>query len=494
MDRLPLLLGIGAGVVLLGVIAVRLSTRIGLPSLLLYLGIGVLIGEAGIGIRFDDAELTQALGVAALVLILADGGLSTRWSTVRPALGLGVALSTISVIVSVTITAFALHWLLGLDLRIAFLWGAVLSSTDAAAVFSVLRGLGLGGRLVGALELESGLNDAPVFIAVVLLSSGAVLSWTDPLLVVYELALGGVLGGVIGRLGAAGLKRAALPATGLYPLATLAVCIGAYALTQSLHASGLLACYVAALVLGNSTLPHREGTRSFAEGLGWLAQIGLFVLLGLYVSPDRLVHAVVPALIAAGVLLVLARPLSVVAAAAWFRVPWREQVFLSWAGLRGAVPIVLALVPLTSGLEGARELVDAVFVLVVVLTVVQGTTLPVVAKALGLAKPDVQEIDVDAAPLEALRADLLQMTVPQGSRMHGVYVRELRLPEGTGLSLVVRRGASFTPQGDTRLQEGDQLLVVATTTAREAAERRLRAVDRSGRLARWRGDAGTAPS
>ncbi|MDL5156898.1 potassium/proton antiporter [Actinomycetospora termitidis] len=494
MDRLPLLLGIGSAVVLLAVVAVRFSTRLGLPSLLLYLGIGVLIGESGLGIRFDDAALTQALGVAALVLILADGGLSTRWSTVRPALGLGIALSTVSVVVSIAVTGFALHWLLGLDLRVGFLWGAVLSSTDAAAVFSVLRGLGLGGRLVGSLELESGLNDAPVFIAVVLLSSGTALSWTDPLLVVYELALGGVLGGLLGRLGVAGLKRAALPATGLYPLATLAVCVGAFALVQSLHASGLLACYVAALVLGNGSLPHREGTRSFAEGLGWLAQIGLFVLLGLYVSPDQLLAAVVPALIAAAVLLVLARPLSVVAAASWFRIPWQEQAFLSWAGLRGAVPIVLALVPLTSGLPGARELVDAVFVLVVVLTVVQGTTLPAVARFLGLAKPQVQEIEVDAAPLEALRADLLQMTVPQGSRMHGVYVRELRLPEGTGLSLVVRRGASFTPQGDTRLQEGDQLLVVATATAREAAERRLRAVDRSGRLARWRGDSGTATS
>jgi cell volume regulation protein A len=494
VDRLPLLLGIGSGVVLLAVVAVRLSTRVGLPSLLLYLAIGVLIGESGLGIQFDDAGLTQMLGLAALVLILADGGLSTRWSTVRPALGLGIALSTVSVAVSVVITGFALHWLLGLDLRVGFLWGAVLSSTDAAAVFSVLRGLGLRGRLVGALELESGLNDAPVFLAVVLLASPADLSWTDPLLVVYELAVGAVLGAVLGRLGAAGLIRAALPATGLYPLATLAVCVGAYALVASLHASGLLACYVAALVLGNAALPHREGTRSFAEGLGWLAQIGLFVLLGLYVSPDRLLDAIVPALIAAGVLLVVARPLSVVAAASWFTVPWREQAFLSWAGLRGAVPIVLALVPLTTGMAGARELVDAVFVLVVVLTLVQGTTLPVVARMLGLAAPTVREIEVDAAPLESVRADLLQMTVPDGSKMHGVYVRELRLPDGAGLSLVVRSGASFTPQDETRLQEGDQLLVVATTTARDAAERRLRAVDRSGRLARWRGDTGGTPT
>ena len=495
MDDLPLLLGVGAGVVLVSVLAVRLSTRVGLPSLLIYLAIGVALGEAGLGIRFDDAGLTQALGVAALVLILADGGLSTRWTTVRPALGLGVALSTIAVAVSIGVTGLALWALLGLDLRIAFLWGAVLSSTDAAAVFSVLRNLGLKGRLVGALELESGLNDAPVFLAVVLLSSTAALSWTDPLLVVYELVAGGLLGAALGRLGALGLRRAALPATGLYPLATLSVCILAFASAQLLHASGLLATYVAALVLGNSTLPHREGSRSFAEGLGWLAQIGLFVLLGLFVSPDRLGAALVPALIAGAVLLFAARPLSVVAAAAFARVPWREQAFLSWAGLRGAVPIVLALIPLTEGLPGAQALVDAVFVLVVVLVLVQGTTLPLVARALGLAGDSkVEEIEVDAAPLDTLRADLLQMTVPEGSKMHGVYVRELRLPEGSGLSLVVRDGASFTPQDASRIQEGDQLLVVTTETARAAAEERLRSIDRSGRLARWRGDTGGSPS
>ncbi|MFC5142535.1 potassium/proton antiporter [Actinomycetospora rhizophila] len=494
MDQLPFLLGIGAAVVLVSVLAVRVSTRVGLPSLLIYLGIGVALGESGLGIRFDDAGLTQALGVAALVLILADGGLSTRWTTVRPALGLGIALSTIAVAVSIGVTGLALWALLDLDLRVAFLWGAVLSSTDAAAVFSVLRNLGLSGRLVGSLELESGLNDAPVFLAVVILSSTAALSWLDPLLVVYELLVGGLLGAALGRVGALGLRRAALPATGLYPLATLAVCILSFASAQLLHASGLLATYVAALVLGNSTLPHREGSRSFAEGLGWLAQIGLFVLLGLYVSPERLTDAAVPALIAGAVLLFAARPLSVAAAAIGFRVPWREQVFLSWAGLRGAVPIVLALVPLTSGLPGAQALVDAVFVLVVVLVLIQGTTLPFVARRLGLAGDSkVEQIEVDAAPLDTLRADLLQMTVPIGSRMHGVYVRELRLPEGSGLSLVVRDGTSFTPQGESRIQEGDQLLVVTTETARDAAEERLRSVDRSGRLARWRGDTGGTP-
>jgi potassium/hydrogen antiporter len=489
---LEILLGTAAAVVLVGVLAVRVSVRLGLPSLLLYLGIGVVLGESVLGIRFSDAPLTESLGLAALVLILAEGGLTTRWAAVRPALGVAVSLSTAAVLVSIGVVGAGLHVLLGLDWRTALLWGAVLSSTDAAAVFSVLRGVGVGKRLAGALELESGMNDAPVVIAVLLLASDDPLTWWTPLLVGYELAAGAAIGLILGLGGAWALRRAALPATGLYPLAALAVCVLAYAGGQLAHASGLLATYVAALVLGNADLPHRAGVRSFAEGTGWLAQIGLFVLLGLYASPPRLLEAIVPALVAGLVLLVAARPLSVLVATLPFRIPWREQAFLSWSGLRGAVPIVLALVALTEGAPGATALVDAVFVLVVLLTLLQGTTLPAVARILRVAQPaEARELEVDAAPLDELGADLLQVRVPVGSRLQGVYLQELRLPRGATVSLVVRDGEAFTPGPDTRLRERDQLLVVATAQARTAAEDRIRAVDASGRLARWSGSRGS---
>ena len=337
------------------------------------------------------------------------------------------------------------------------------------------------------------MNDAPVVLAVVLLASDDPITWTTPLLVIYELGLGAGVGFVLGRAGAWALRRAALPSTGLYPLAALAVCVLAYSGGQLAHASGLLATYVAALVLGNSNLPHRGDVLSFAEGTGWLAQIGLFVLLGLYASPMRLTEAVVPALVAGVVLVVAARPLSVVAAAAPFRVPWREQAFLSWSGLRGAVPIVLALVALQEGAPEAQRLVDVVFVLVVLLTLLQGTTLPFVARRLGVVGSEPKEIEVDAAPLDELHADLLQVRVPAGSRLRGVYLRELRLPHGATVSLVVRDDEAFSPAGDTRLRVGDQLLVVTTADAREAAERRIRAVDRAGRLARWHGESGHEP-
>jgi cell volume regulation protein A len=486
MASLELVLGIAAAVVLLGVFAVRVSVRFGLPSLLLYLGMGILLGESVVGIQFSDAPLTESIGWAALVLILAEGGLTTRWSAVRPSLGVGIALATVGVAVCIGVVGVALHLLLGLDWRAAFLWGAVLASTDAAAVFSVLRGVGVSPRLAGAVELESGSNDAPVVLMVILLASEDPITWLTPLLVFYELAAGGVIGGLLGMGGAWVLRRAALPATGLYPLAALAACVLAYSAGQLAHASGLLAVYVAALVLGNSDLPHRGGVRSFAEGMGWLAQIGLFVLLGLFASPPRLVDAIIPALVAGIVLIVAARPLSVLAAAAPFRVPWREQAFLSWAGLRGAVPIVFALIAFMEGAPTGAALVDVVFVLVVILTLLQGTTLPWVARRLRVSRvSEPREISVDVAPLDELSAELLQIRVPVGSRLRGVYLRELRLPRGATVSLVVRDGKGFTPTADTQLRERDQLLVVTTAQARDAAEERIRAVDQRGRLARW---------
>ncbi|WP_216207786.1 potassium/proton antiporter [Amycolatopsis aidingensis] len=491
MEQLPVILGIGAAALLAAVLAVRVSIRLGLPSLLLYLGIGVLLGESGLGIEFDDAILTQALGIAALVMILTEGGLTTRWSAVKPALGPGLALSTVAVWMSIAITGTALHWLLGLDWRMALLWGAVLASTDAAAVFSVLRGVGVSKRLAGTVELESGLNDAPAYIAVVVLATGTTVDWTLPLMIGYQLVAGLLVGLAFGWLGAQALRRAALPATGLYPLATVAVCLIAYSCGQLLEASGLLATYAAGVVLGNSRLPHRSDTLSFAEGLGWLAQIGLFVLLGLFASPERLLDSLVPGLVAGAVVLLLARPLSVLLTATPFRLPWREQAFLSWAGLRGAVPIVLASIPLAEGIPGAQRLVDAVFVLVFVLTLLQGATLGPLARVLKLsADGEPREIQVDSAPLDELAAELLQVHIRPGSRLHGVHLDELRLPTGATVSLIVRGGKGFTPDGASRLQERDQLLVVATEESRAAAERRLRAVDRAGRLARWKGELG----
>lgn len=479
-------------VLLVAVAAVRLSARSGLPSLLVYLGIGVAMGQDGIGdIRFDNAGLTQVIGYAALVVILAEGGLGTQWKEVRPALSGAAALALAGVGVSVGITAAAAHCLVGLEWRQALIIGAVVSSTDAAAVFSVLRRIPLPSRVTGTLEAESGFNDAPVVILVVAFSTaGPVDHWYVLVAeIALELAIGAAIGLAVGWLGSMGLRHVALPASGLYPIAVMAIAVTAYATGALVHGSGFLAVYLAAMVLGNARLPHWPATRGFAEGLGWLAQIGMFVLLGLLVTPHELLDDVWPALVIGLVLTVVARPLSVVLCLTPFRVPWQQQALMSWAGLRGAVPIILATIPMVNEVPGSRRIFNIVFVLVVVYTLIQGPTLPWLARKLRLGEDGeaAADLGVESAPLERLRGHLLSVSVPHRSRMHGVEVSELRLPPGSAVTLVVRDGTSFVPQPTTVLQRGDELLVVATDPVRDAAERRLRAVARGGKLAYWLG-------
>ncbi|HEU5159043.1 MAG TPA: potassium/proton antiporter [Streptosporangiaceae bacterium] len=492
--RLDVWLLSGAALVLAAILAVRLSLRTGLPSLLAYLGLGLLIGESGLGIEFDNAELAQTLGLAALVIILTEGGLTTNWRLVRPGVPAAISLAIVGTTVSILVVALPVHWLLGFDWRLSFLLGAVLAPTDAAAVFSVLRRLPLPPRLVGVLEAESGFNDAPVVIVVVALSvhPGETPNlWVLLGTIAYELAVGAAVGLIVGPLGAYALRRVALPASGLYPIAVLSLAIGSYGLAALLHASGFLATYLCALVLGNTRLPHRPATRGFAEGLAWLAQIGLFVMLGLLASPGRLPGQVLPALVAGFVLVLLARPLSVMLSTLGFGMPWRERVFLSWAGLRGAVPIVFATVPVTHDVPGADRLFALVFVVVVLFTLIGGPTLPTVARLCHVTAPgEAREIDVETAPLEELNADLLEVRIPADSQLNGVEIFELRLPAEALITLIVREGRSFVPDPRTMLRAGDELLVVAAAGTRDAAERRLRAVSRRGKLAGWYGEHG----
>ena len=481
---------VGAAVTLLAILAVRVSSKAGLPSLLVYLLMGVALGESGVGIRFDDAEMAHALGFAALALILAEGGITTAWREVRPSMPLGLMLATVGVVISIGVVAVGAHYLLGLSWEIAFLLGAVTSPTDAAAVFSVLRVVPLPRRLTGALEAESGLNDAPTVVIVTLIAEGSIHDhepWTIVGIVLGELLIGIVCGLVAGFGGAWLMRRAALPASGLYPLAVLTLAFLGYGGAAALHGSGFAAVYVAALVLGNSELPHRGATRSFAEGVAWLAQIGLFVMLGLLLSPERITVSTVGLALLGGLILTLAaRPLSVLASTVVSRLPWREVTFLSWAGLRGAVPVVLTTIPLAEGVDGSEQLFDLVFVMVVVYTLVTGPTLPAVARLLGLARPsDPRSLDLEVAPLEQIAADLLQVRIPPESMLHGVEIGELRLPRGASVSLVIRDGQTLVPEWRTALRARDVLLVVVPRSLRDQTQRRLEQVSRRGRLAQW---------
>ena len=488
------LLLVGAVVVIAAIVAARIGARVGLPSLLLFLGLGMVLGDSGLGVRFDDADLARALGFGALVIILAEGGLTTRWSDIRSSTLLALVLATVGIGVSVGLmTAFG-YYVLGLDLWIAVLLGAVTSPTDAAAVFSVLRHVPIPHSLRGALEAESGLNDAPTVLLVSLASAVAI---GQPAhggvpglvgLILLELVAGLAVGIGLGWAGVQILRRVALPSSGLYPLAALVWAVFAYGVGALVHASGFAAVYACALMLGNAQLPHRTATRSFVEGIGWIAQIGLFVMLGLLASPSRVtLYAVVVALLAGLFLTFVARPVSVGLSAAAFRVPVRHQLFLSWAGLRGAVPIVLATIPLSEDVPGAVFLFDVVLVFVIVFTCLQAPTLPFVGRLLGLLDDRAPtDVEVEVAPLDRISADLLQVRIPEGSRLAGVEIGELRLPRHTVVTLIIRGSEPFNPAPRERIRVGDELLVVTPTAQREVTEDRLRAIGRGGRLARWR--------
>lgn len=291
------------------------------------------------------------------------------------------------------------------------------------------------------------------------------------------------------------MSALAIGSSTLFAIGVIAVAVLAYAVADAATVSGFMACYCAALLLGNLGLPHRGSVGGFATALGWLAQIGLFVLLGLLADPDGFAAQLVPALIIGSVLLLLARPLSVVVSCTPFRVPWRTQAFLSWAGLRGAVPVVLATVPLTFGTPGLSWIFDLVFVLVVVFTVIQAPTLPWVAARLGLVEPHHElDVAVEAEPIEELGAEMLQVTVGPNSRLAGVTIAELRLPRNANVSLVVRGETSMVPKESTVVRTGDQLLIITPSRARAETTERLHAVSRHGRLAGWNHPKDAAPA
>ncbi|PRZ31676.1 potassium/proton antiporter (CPA1 family) [Antricoccus suffuscus] len=491
---LALTLLVSTSVLLVAILAIRFSSQIGLPSLLLYLGIGVLVGESGLGVQFEDFHLANSLGTVALAIILGEGGLTTRWHEVRPQLTQSVLLSTLGVFVSVGIMATFLVVVLGFGWQVALVIGAIVSSTDAAAVFSVLRRLRLPQRITATMELESGLNDAPVVILVTVLSVPARSIdpwWAIVLLIIYELVVGAIIGFSIAWVGVQLLRRGTLPSSGLYAVTAIVLLIFTFSVASLAHTSGFLAVYVAGVVFGNAQLPYKRATIAFAEAIAWLAQIGLFVMLGLLVSPPEIPGVVVPALLVGGVLLFVARPVSVFLSSLWSRVSLRDQAFYSWSGLRGAVPIVVATIPITHGIPRSGEILHMVFVLVVIFTLVQGTTLPQMARALRLAgKAETEDVDVEVSALDQIAAEVLTVSVPAGSRMHGVYVGELRLPATGVVSLIVRGDKRFVPQRDTRIRVGDSLLIVSATEDREATERRLHAIARAGRLATWQGENG----
>lgn len=459
-----------AALVLVGVLASKLSARSGIPALLLFLAVGMLAGSDGPGgIAFDNFEVARSVGIVALAFILFDGGLSTDWGRTRPVLSEGVVLATAGVATTAVVAGWVASVALDLPIEVGLLLGAIISSTDAAAVFSVLRSknASLKGELGPLLELESGSNDPmAVFLTVGLLrlieDPGSSVLTLVPLFVL-QMTVGAAVGLVMAWVAVLLINRVRLEYDGLYPVVTLAVVLLAYGAAALLGGSGFLAVYVAGLRLGNADFVHKRRLVGFHDAIAWLAQISMFLVLGLLVFPSRLPEVALQGLLVAAVLVLVARPLAVFLTLARSRLQGREKVLVSWVGLRGAVPIILATFPLVEGVPQADTIFDVVFFAVVVSVLAQGTTIPAVAKRLGVASPMAPERTYPIEPVSTSGGDasMHEVTVAAGSAAADRQIVDLGLPKGTLLVLVSREDRTFVPQGATVLRPGDKALVLA---------------------------------
>jgi cell volume regulation protein A len=448
----------------------RASERFGVPIALLFLVVGMLAGSEGLGrIYFEDYRFALRVGVLALALILFDGGLNTPLRAVRRAAAPAGVLATIGVAGTASLVAAVAHFL-GLGWGEALLLGAVVSSTDAAAVFAVLRGSGLQlKRRVGVtLEVESGINDPVAVILTTvltqnLLTPGAAAGVRIPLEVVLQLAVGAAVGAGVGYGGRHLLSRLRLPSGGLYPVMTLSLGLLAFGVATLAHGSGFLAVYLAGLVLGNGPLPYRAGLLRVHDALAWLGQVGMFLILGLLVYPSRLLDVAGVGLAIAGLLAFVVRPVVVALCLLPFRYPRAEVLYIGWVGLRGAVPIVLALYPVLAGAPQGGVIFNLVFFIAVVSAIVPGGTVAWAARKLGLEAPEAPAPRAVLA-IESrlpLKGELHSFYIDEALVVAGVPLKELDFPDGASVALIVRGDRLIAPKGTTVLEPGDHVYVIA---------------------------------
>jgi len=464
-----------------GIAAALAADRVRVPGLLLFLGLGMLVGSEGIGgIEFDDAGAAQTAGTIGLVLILFEGGLTAGWHEIRPVLRTAVALATGGTFLTALVAGLAAVWIFDLSVLQGLILGAAIAATDSAAIFAVLRGSRLERRLARTLEGESGMND-PVALLLVIgfgewIADPAYGAADIALEFVVKMGLGAVLGIAAGWIAKRAIAWVDLPTQGLYPVATLATAAISYGVAEVAGGSGFLAVYVAALVLGTGSLPARSTVVSFHQGLSWLVQIGLFFLLGLLVFPSQLWSVAGQALLLSVVLIFVARPLATLLVTQFGGLNIRERTILGWAGLRGAIPIWLATFPVVAGVAEANLIFNVVFFVVVSSTLIQGVTIEPLAKLLGVTSTE-RALPVPVADVGMVRelgAELISWRVRKDDAAAGLLIRELELPREALVHLIVRNGRAVAPRGSTRIEPGDELHLLVQEPQREEVEQLTR--------------------
>lgn len=461
---------IGSILLFVSILAGKTTYRFGVPTLILFLLIGVLAGSEGIGgIQFDDPRLAQFIGVIALNFILFSGGFETKWETIKPILWRGVVLSTFGVFITAFLVGVFVWYITSLSLLEGILLGAIVSSTDAAAVFSILRSksVGLKGYLRPTLELESGSND-PMAYFLTIAVIGLIVNQDQSLLSIVpvffsQIILGGLMGYIMGKASKFIINKIKLDFEGLYPVLVLTIMIFTFSSTDFIGGNGFLAVYLSAVILGNQDLIHKKTLMKFFDGIAWLMQIVLFLTLGLLVYPSQVIPVIGIGIIISVFLIFIARPISVFACLSFFEMRNRNRLFISWVGLRGAVPIVFATYPLMAGLEHANAIFNIVFFITLISVILQGTTIPIVAKWLHVDLPEKvkRRTSVDIELSDSVKSEITEVEIPEGSASVGKKIVQLSFPKTALIVMIKRESTYITPNGSTELQSNDKLMILA---------------------------------
>lgn len=466
----------------LSVLAGKASSKFGIPALLLFLAVGMLCGTDGLGIHFDNIYIAQSIGTIALCIILFSGGMDTNVSEVKPIMLQGLVLSTLGVLLTALVTGIIIWWVLGktlvasgIGIAGALLLTSTMSSTDSASVFSILRSknLNLKHNLRPMLELESGSNDPMAYMMVItmleVVQSGQVGYGTIALKLLMQLVIGAAAGFLLGKLAVLTINKIKIGNEALYPILVLTFCIFIFSATHFLHGNGYLAVYIGGLVIGNSKFVHKRSSMKFFEGLAWLFQLVMFLTLGLLVNPHELLDVLVPGLVISFLMIFVARPLSVFLCLAPFRkMSFKDKTYVSWVGLRGAVPIIFAIMPLAAEVPGARLMFNIVFLCTLVSLLVQGSTLPIVARWLSLAEKSkkvnrLKDFDIDVS--DEIKTMLAEIELVEESFEKGNRLMDIKMPENSLVVIVKRDEKYFVPTGKTALYVKDKLLIMTDDDA-----------------------------
>ncbi|MBP3950129.1 potassium/proton antiporter [Bacillus suaedae] len=460
---------LAALLLIIGVLTTKFSTRLGVPALVLFLLVGMVMGSDGLGlIYFDNPKVAQLVGILALVVILFEGGLQTKWSSIKGVVKPSLTLATIGVLLTTIVVAIAAKLIFDVSWLEGLLFGAIVGSTDAAAIFAVLKEQNIREKLSSTLEAESGTND-PMAVFLTLSLIELITAETPSYLLlagsfIWQMGMGLVLGYLFGRFASFAINKINLDSSGLYPIFALAFALLTYSLVDLVGASGLLAVYIAALVIGNNDLTYRHSIFRFNEGFAWMMQILMFIILGLLVFPSQFLswELILKGLLLSVILIFIARPIAVYLSTIKMGFTRNERTFLSWAGLKGAVPIVLATFPMTMGLENSQLFFNVVFFVVLTSALIQGSTISIIAEKLGLNGPKKVEAphSLELVSIGKANAEIIEYAVNEQSYITGQTLKKITFPKHVLVSAIIRNGDLVTPHGDTIIQAEDILYIL----------------------------------